>query len=99
MKKIFVWLLIIVIFIILGSGWQAAWVFIQNLAYVVYHFFIMLLPFLNIEQTLICKIVTISIVQILCGAGFFVSWKTQSKIGKIVSVIADAISTALLLIA
>ena len=92
-------LLVIIAFVVWGSGWQAAWAFVQNLAYTVYSLFVMLLPFLDIEQTIICKIVTIVIVQILCGAGFYVSWKTESGIGKIVSGIADVISTILLLIA
>ena len=99
MKKALFPVLVITVVLAHNSGWCTAWEFLKTLAYAVYSFLVMLLPFLDIEQTIICKIVTISIVQILCGAGFYVSWKTQSKIGKIVSGIADAISTTLLLIA
>ena len=81
MKKMLVGLSLIVIVLLHCYGWPAAWEFIRTLAYAVYSFFVMLLPFLDIEQMVICKIVTILIVQLLCGAGFLISSKTESTIG------------------
>ena len=95
MKKI---VFIIIVALSVG-GVSLAWEVVEVLAYTFYTFFVALLPFLDLEQMVICKIVTITIVQLLCGAGFWVSRKTESTIGSIVSGIADAIATALLLIA
>ena len=94
MKK---FIIIVVILLVVG-GFSAAWEFIQAFAYGFLKVFVALLPFLDLEQKLLCKIITILIVQILCGLGFYISYKAKSKIGKIVSGIADAISTLLLLV-
>ena len=99
MKKIIVPLLAIIILALCVGGFAFAWEILKTLAYTFYTFFVSLLPFLDIEQMVICKIVTIAIVQLLCGAGFWVSRKTESTIGSVVSGIADIIATILLLIA
>ena len=99
MKKA-VWTLgIIVIFALYTGGIAFAWEFIRTFAYAFYSMFVAMLPFLDLEQAILCKVVTIFIVQVLCGAGFYISRKAESKIGKIVSGVADAITTLLLFIA
>ena len=89
----------IVVILLLVGGFSAAWEFIQAFAYTFLKIFVAILPFLDLEQVLLCKVVTILIVQILCGLGFYVSHRVESKIGKIVSGVADAITTVLLLVA
>lgn len=99
MRKLGVIIAIIVAVALAAGGLSLVWDVIKLVAHSFYTAFVAILPFLDLEQTLICKLITIIIVQILCGAGFFVSYKTKSTIGKIVSVIADAIATLLLIIA
>ena len=89
----------IVVVLLLVGGFSAAWEFIQAFAYGFLKIFVAILPFLDLEQVLLCKVVTILMVQILCGLGFYVSHKAKLRIGKIVSGIADAIATILLLVA
>ena len=99
MKKIIVPLMAIIILALSVGGVALAWEIIKTFAYVFYTSFVSLLPFLDLEQKVICKIVTIAIVQLLCGAGFWVSNQTEFTIGSVVSGTADIISTILLLIA
>ena len=99
MRRVAVRLVIIIICALSVGGISLAWELIRTFAYAFYSIFVALLPFLDLEQTILCKVVTIIIVQVLCGAGFFVSYRTESRIGKIVSGVADAIATILLFIA
>ena len=99
MKKAGLTLGIIVVFSLSTGGIAVAWEIVRTFAYVFYSMFVAMLPFLDLEQAILCKVVTILIVQVLCGAGLFISHKTKSKIGKIVSSVADAIATLLLFIA
>ena len=99
MKKRAIELGIIVIFILFTSGIVQAWEFICKVAQLFYSMLLSFLPFLDLEQVILCKVVTILIVQALCSAGFLVSHKAESMIGKIVSGVADAVATVLLLIA
>ena len=99
MKKAGLTLGIIVVFALCTGGIAFAWEFIRTFAYAFYSMFVAMLPFLDLEQAILCKVVTIFIVQVLCGAGFYISHKAESKIGKIVSGVADAITTLLLFIA
>ena len=99
MKKAVLTLGIIVIFALSAGGIAFAWEFIRTFAYTFYSMFVAMLPFLDSEQAILCKVVTIFIVQVLCGAGFFVSYSMESTIGKIVIGIADVIATLLLFIA
>jgi ABC-type enterochelin transport system permease subunit len=98
-KKAGLTLGIIVVFALCTGGIAFAWEIVRTFAYAFYSMFVAIIPFLDLEQTLLCKLITILIVQVLCGAGFFISHKTESKIGKIVSSVADAIATLLLFIA
>lgn len=95
MKKFFV----ILVLLFLAGGIAAVWEFVCDFAYIFFKAFVEILPFLDLEQVILCKIVTILIVQILCGLGFIISRKTELKIGKFVSVIIDAIATLLIFIA
>ena len=81
------------------GGFPFEWQILHTIAYSFYSMIVAIIPFLDLEQTLLCKLITILIVQILCGAGFFISHKAESKIGKIVIGVADAIATLLLFIA
>ena len=99
MKKAGLTLGIIVVFALFTGGVAFAWEIVRTFAYAFYSMFVAFLPFLDLEQAILCKVVTILIVQILCGAGFFVSYSVESTIGKIVSGIADVIATLLLFIA
>ena len=99
MKKAVLTLGIIVIFALSAGGIAFAWEFIRTFAYAFYSMFVAMLPFLDLEQAILCKVVTIFIVQVLCGAGFLVSSSAESTIGKIVSGVADVVATILLFIA
>lgn len=99
MKKAGLTLGIIVVFVLCTGGIAFAWEIVRTFAYAFYSMFVAFLPFLDLEQTLLCKLITILIVQVLCGAGFFISHKTEVRIGKIVSGVVDAIATLLLFIA
>lgn len=82
-----------------AGGWKAVWEGIQAIANAVYNFFVMIIPFLDLNQPIICKVVSIVVVQILSALGFYISYKSEVQIGKIISVIADIISTLLIIIA
>lgn len=99
MKKIGLKLGIIVVFLLSVGGITCAWEFVRTIAYVFFSMFVAIIPFLDLEQAILCKVITIIIVQLLCGAGFYVSYRAESTIGKVVSGIADVISTFLLFIA
>ena len=99
MKKYIFWIVVIAVLAFAIGGFSLLGQFIHAFAYSFYSMFVAIIPFLDLEQTLLCKLITILIVQALCGAGFFISHKTESKIGKIVSGAADAIATLLLFIA
>lgn len=99
MKKFVLPFLFILALLICHSGWGIAWNFVKDVAYVFYYFLVMLLPFLDLKQIIVCKVVTILIVQLLCGIGFYISRREERKIGTIVSGVADLIATALLVIA
>ena len=81
------------------GGVSLFWEVISIFATAFFEMFVALLPFLNLEQVILCKIVTIVIVQVLCALWVYISSKTESRIGKIISAIADIIATILLLIA
>ena len=99
MKKTGIIIAIIVAVALVAGGLPLAWDVIKLVAHSFYTAFVAILPFLDLEQAVLCKVVTITIVQILCWSGFWVSCKAEITIGKIVSVIADAIATLLLIIA
>jgi ABC-type transporter Mla maintaining outer membrane lipid asymmetry permease subunit MlaE len=99
MKKAILLLLVILIFALFTGGLAFAWDIIKTFAYAFYSFLVAIIPFLDLEQAILCKVVTIFIVQVLCCSGYYMSHKAESTIGKIVSGIADVIATMLLLIA
>ena len=99
MKKGILLIIVVVAIILCAGGFALAWDIVKTVAYAFFSTFVALLPFLDLEQEVLCKFVTILITQVLCGAGFFVSYKTKSIIGQIVSGMADAIATVLLFIA
>ena len=92
-------LIIVLIAVLCIGGVSLFWEVISVFATAFFKMFVALLPFLDLEQVILCKIVTIIIVQVLCWAGFYISHKTEVGIGKIITVIADIIATILLLIA
>lgn len=92
-------IIVLLIIVLLVGGVAVAWDAVKLFAAAFMNVFISILPFLDIEQPIICKLITILIVQLLCGAGFYISHKVESTIGKIVSGIADVIATLLLFIA
>ena len=91
--------LAVVLIVELFGGFSLLWEVISVFATAFFEMFVALLPFLDLEQVILCKVVTIVIVQVLCWAGFYISHKTEVGIGKIISAIADIIATILLLIA
>ena len=92
-------IIVVAIAVLACGGLSLAWDVIKTVAYTFYSTFVAILPFLDLEQKVLCKLITIVIVQVLCGAGFYVSHRTESFVGKIVSVVADAVATLLLFIA
>ena len=92
--------IILITLVALGAGGIAlAWDVIQIVASAFLSMFVSILPFLDIEQKILCKVATILIVQALCGLGFIISWKTEKKIGHVISALIDVIATMLLVIA
>ena len=82
-----------------AGGWKAVWEGIQTIADVGYRFLVMIIPFLDLTQPIVCKVITIVIIQILSGLGYYISYRAERKIGKIISAIADIIATLLVVIA
>ena len=99
MRKAIITIAIIIVAALYIGGTDMAWDIIHTLAYSFYSIFVSIIPFLDLEQAILCKIVTIVIVQVLFLAGIWISDKTEITIGKIVSGIVDAIATLLLIIA
>lgn len=99
MKKPLLVIILIALVALEAGGVALFWEVIQTAASAFLSMFVSILPFLDIEQKILCKVVTILIVQALCGLGFIISWKTEKKIGQIVSGVIDIILTILLLIA
>lgn len=99
MKKPLIIIGLAVAVVLVGGGLSLAWDVVEMVATSFYSTFVAILPFLDLEQTALCKIITIAIVQVLCAAGAVISVKTKKKIGVVVSAIADLIATILLLIA
>ena len=99
MRKSGVIIAIIVAVALAAGGLSLAWNVIKTVAYTFYSTFVAILPFLDLEQPLLCKLITIIIVQLLCGSGFYISHKTEATIGKIISGVVDAVATLLLFIA
>ncbi len=92
-------LIIVLIAALCIGGVSLFWEVISVFATAFFEIFVALLPFLDLEQVILCKVVTIVIVQLLCALGFYISSKTESRIGKIISAIADIIATMLIFIA
>lgn len=99
MRKTLITAAIIIGLAVCAGGIPLAREILHIIAEVFYSFFVTIIPFLDLEQAVLCKVVTITIVQILCWSGFWVSCKAEIKIGKIVSGVINAIATLLLLIA
>ena len=99
MKKILITLGIVLAVALCIGGFSLAGEVISSFAFTFYSFLVSILPFLSLEQTILAKLVTILIVQIICGLGFYISHRTEVTIGKYVSGAVDAIATILLLIA
>ena len=99
MKRILITLGAVLALALCVGGFSLMWDVISAFAYTFYSFFVALIPFLSLEQTILAKLISILIVQIICGLGFYVSYRTEATIGKIVSGAVDAIATILLLIA
>ena len=72
------------------------WEMIRTVAYSFFSIIVACLPFLDIEQTLLCKAVAIIIFLFLGYLGVFVS---KNKVVSFVSGVADVISIILLFIA
>ena len=72
------------------------WKMIRTVAYSFFSVVVACLPFLDIEQTLLCKAVAMIIFLFLGYLGVFVS---EDKVVKFVSGVADVSSIILLLIA
>ena len=93
-------IIILIALVALGAGGVALfWEVIQTAASAFLSMFVSILPFLDMEQKILCKVATILIVQALCGLGFIISWKTEKKIGHVISALIDVIATMLLVIA
>ena len=99
MKKQSIIIGVIIIVALIGGGLPLAWDVIKMAAHAFYAAFVAIIPFLDLEQTVLCKIITIVIVQILCGAGIVISIKTKKKMCVVIGAVVDAIATILLLIA
>lgn len=99
MKKCIIILGIIFIFILLTGGFSSAWDFVKIVASTFLTVFVAILPFLDLKQVILCKVITILIVQILCGSGLYISHKAEKNIGTIISGLIDVIATILLIIA
>ena len=98
-KKVIIAIVVLSLMMFNIGGWNAVWEVIQTIANVVYRFFLIIIPFLDLTQPIICKVISIIVVQILSVLGFYISYKSEVQIGKIISVIADVISTLLIIIA
>ena len=98
-KKVIIAIVVLLLMMFNIGGWNAVWEVIQTIANVVYGFFVMIIPFVDLTQPIICKIITIVIIQILTGLGYYISHRAELKIGKIISAIADIIGTLLVVIA
>lgn len=98
-KKVIIAIVVLLLMMFNIGGWNAVWEVIQTIANVVYGFFVMIIPFVDLTQPIICKVITIVIIQILTGLGYYISDRAEVKIGKIISAIADIIGTLLVVIA
>ena len=98
-KKVIIAIAVLLLMMFYIGGWNAVWEVIQTIANVVYRFFVMIIPFVDLTQPIICKVITIVIIQILTGLGYYISHRAELKIGKIISAIADIIGTLLVVIA
>ena len=98
-KKVIIAIVVLLLMMFNIGGWDAVREAIQSVANVVYRFFVMIMPFLDLTQPIVCKVITIVIIQILSGLGYYISYRAERKIGKIISAIADIIATLLVVIA
>jgi uncharacterized membrane protein len=98
-KKVIIAIVVLLLMMFNIGGWNAVWEVIQTIANVVYGFFVMIIPFVDLTQPIICKVITIVIIQILTVLGYYISHRAELKIGKIISAIADIIGTLLVVIA
>ena len=91
-KKVIIPIVVLLLMMFNIGGWDAVREAIQSVANVVYRFFVMIIPFLDLTQPIVCKVITI-------GLGYYISYRAERKIGKIISAIADIIATLLVVIA
>jgi len=97
-KSILITILIIIAIIALIGGFTPAIEAIKLAGTAFLSMFAAILPFLGLEQTILTKVVAIVIIQIICGLGFYLSYKAKNAIFQAISVIADVISTILLIV-
>lgn len=98
-KKIIIIIIVFLLMLFGAGGWKAVWEGIQTIANVVYRFFVIIIPFLDLTQPIICKVVTIIVVQVLSALGYYISYKSEAQVGKTIVVVTDVIATILMLIA
>ena len=91
-------MIILIVVIALVGGFKPAVEAVKIAGTAFLSMFTAILPFLEIEQEILTKVVAIAIIQILCGLGFYVGHKSKKRIFKGVSVMADIISTILLIV-
>lgn len=92
MRKYIIWIVALGALAFDVGGFDLLGQFVHAILYSFHSMCVIIMPFLDLEQTLLCELITMLVVQVLCFAGFFVSRKAESKIGEIVSGIVDAIA-------